>query len=144
MTAAAAAAVATTASASSGAMATGSAIRPRRRREARDGGSATAGARASSAASRVASCASSFMGDPRWMRWIIASTVRSLQHRGAVHPCGDARDHRRVPGPMWHDRSGGDPMVISAQAGRPAEPEQLVDLDALVAAYYDLQPDPRD
>jgi phosphoglucomutase len=35
-------------------------------------------------------------------------------------------------------------MVISAQAGRPAEPEQLVDLDALVAAYYDLQPDPRD
>ena len=35
-------------------------------------------------------------------------------------------------------------MVISAQAGRPAEPEQLVDLDALIAAYYDVQPDPRD
>jgi phosphoglucomutase len=35
-------------------------------------------------------------------------------------------------------------MVISAQAGRPAEPEQLVDLDALIAAYYDVLPDPRD
>jgi phosphoglucomutase len=35
-------------------------------------------------------------------------------------------------------------MVISAQAGRPAEPEQLVDLDRLVAAYHDVRPDPRD
>jgi phosphoglucomutase len=35
-------------------------------------------------------------------------------------------------------------MVISAQAGRPADPEQLVDLDRLVGAYRDLQPDPRD
>jgi phosphoglucomutase len=35
-------------------------------------------------------------------------------------------------------------MAISTQAGRPADPEQLVDLDRLVAAYRDVRPDPRD
>jgi phosphoglucomutase len=35
-------------------------------------------------------------------------------------------------------------MAISTQAGRPADPEQLVDVDRLVGAYHDLQPDPRD
>jgi phosphoglucomutase len=35
-------------------------------------------------------------------------------------------------------------MAISPRAGRPADPDQLVDLDALVAAYRDVQPDPRD
>jgi len=35
-------------------------------------------------------------------------------------------------------------MAISTHAGRPAEPEQLVDLDRLVGAYRDVRPDPRD
>jgi phosphoglucomutase len=35
-------------------------------------------------------------------------------------------------------------MAISTQAGRPADPEQLVDLDRLVGAYRDVRPDPRD
>ena len=34
-------------------------------------------------------------------------------------------------------------MAISTQAGRPAAPDQLVDLDRLVGAYYDVRPDPR-
>ena len=33
-------------------------------------------------------------------------------------------------------------MTISERAGRAAEPSMLVDVDALVAAYYDRQPDP--
>ena len=35
-------------------------------------------------------------------------------------------------------------MAISTQAGRPADPAQLVDLDRLVSAYRDVRPDPRD
>ena len=35
-------------------------------------------------------------------------------------------------------------MAISERAGRPAEPGQLVDLDRLVGAYYDVRPDPAD
>ncbi len=35
-------------------------------------------------------------------------------------------------------------MAISERAGRPAEAGQLVDLDRLVGAYYDVQPDPAD
>ena len=35
-------------------------------------------------------------------------------------------------------------MAISERAGRPAEPDQLVDLDRLVGAYYDVRPDPAD
>src|SRR5690349_24979606 len=35
-------------------------------------------------------------------------------------------------------------MAISTQAGQPADPGQLVDIDALVAAYHDVRPDPRD
>ena len=34
--------------------------------------------------------------------------------------------------------------VISAQAGRPADPSTLVDVDQLVSAYYDVQPDVAD
>jgi phosphoglucomutase len=33
-------------------------------------------------------------------------------------------------------------MVISERAGRPADPTTLVDLDALVSAYYERRPDP--
>ena len=33
-------------------------------------------------------------------------------------------------------------MGVSDKAGRPADPEELVDVDALVRAYYDDQPDP--
>ena len=35
-------------------------------------------------------------------------------------------------------------MSISERAGRPAEPSQLVDLDRLVRAYFDVRPDPAD
>ncbi len=33
-------------------------------------------------------------------------------------------------------------MAVSELAGRPADPSTLVDVDALVAAYYDVRPDP--
>src|SRR5687767_10318184 len=33
-------------------------------------------------------------------------------------------------------------MVISERAGRPAEPSMLVDVGALVGAYYERRPDP--
>ncbi len=35
-------------------------------------------------------------------------------------------------------------MAISPQAGKPVDPSALVDLDALIAAYYDTKPDPAD
>jgi phosphoglucomutase len=35
-------------------------------------------------------------------------------------------------------------MSVSDKAGKPADPGELVDLDALVRAYYDDQPDPSD
>jgi len=35
-------------------------------------------------------------------------------------------------------------MAISARAGLPADPEQLVDVDRLVQAYHDIRPDPSD
>jgi phosphoglucomutase len=35
-------------------------------------------------------------------------------------------------------------MAINPHAGRPADPEQLVDLGRLVGAYRDVRPDPRD
>jgi len=37
-----------------------------------------------------------------------------------------------------------DPMAINPHAGRPAEPSMLVDVDALISAYYEIQPDPSD
>ncbi|MGO9205524.1 MAG: alpha-D-glucose phosphate-specific phosphoglucomutase, partial [Candidatus Limnocylindrales bacterium] len=33
-------------------------------------------------------------------------------------------------------------MTVSVLAGRPAEPEMLVDVDRLVQAYYEDRPDP--
>jgi phosphoglucomutase len=36
------------------------------------------------------------------------------------------------------------PVVLSERAGQPADPSTLVDIDALVAAYYDRRPDPAD
>ena len=35
-------------------------------------------------------------------------------------------------------------MVIDQRAGKPADPASLVDVDALIAAYYDRRPDPSD
>jgi phosphoglucomutase len=35
-------------------------------------------------------------------------------------------------------------VAVSARAGRPADPANLVDVDALVAAYYERRPDPSD
>jgi phosphoglucomutase len=35
-------------------------------------------------------------------------------------------------------------MTVSERAGRPADPAMLVDLDRLIAAYYDIRPDPGD
>ena len=35
-------------------------------------------------------------------------------------------------------------MAISARAGRPADPDDLVDLDRLVGAYREVRPDPRE
>jgi phosphoglucomutase len=32
--------------------------------------------------------------------------------------------------------------TVSERAGKPAEPSMLVDVDRLVAAYYDVRPDP--
>ena len=33
-------------------------------------------------------------------------------------------------------------MAVSERAGKPAEPSMLVDVDRLIAAYYDIKPDP--
>ena len=33
-------------------------------------------------------------------------------------------------------------MAVSDRAGKPAEPSMLVDVDRLIAAYYDIHPDP--
>src|SRR6185503_19861361 len=38
----------------------------------------------------------------------------------------------------------GGSMAISQQAGKPVDPAALVDVDALIAAYYDTTPDPAD
>ena len=35
-------------------------------------------------------------------------------------------------------------MVLDERAGRPADPASLVDIDALIGAYYDRRPDPSD
>ena len=35
-------------------------------------------------------------------------------------------------------------MALDERAGRPAEPADLVDVDALIGAYYDRRPDPSD
>ena len=35
-------------------------------------------------------------------------------------------------------------MVLDARAGKPPDPTSLVDVDALIAAYYDRRPDPSD
>ena len=34
--------------------------------------------------------------------------------------------------------------LVNAAAGTPADPSTLIDVDALVAAYYDIRPDPSD
>ena len=34
-------------------------------------------------------------------------------------------------------------MAIDPRAGKPADPSMLVDVDRLIAAYYDAKPDPR-
>ena len=36
------------------------------------------------------------------------------------------------------------PPMAHPRAGQPAQPEDLIDVDAVVAAYYDLTPDPTD
>ena len=33
-------------------------------------------------------------------------------------------------------------MAVSEQAGKPAEPSMLVDVERLIDAYYDIKPDP--
>src|SRR6266550_2786555 len=35
-------------------------------------------------------------------------------------------------------------MTVSERAGSPADPAMLVDIDRLIAAYYDIRPDPSD
>src|SRR3954470_18570182 len=35
-------------------------------------------------------------------------------------------------------------VVLDERAGKPADPASLVDIDALIAAYYDRRPDPSD
>ena len=54
---------------------------------------------------------------------------------GVAHPGG--RRLRPVAGP-----AGPREMSIGQDAGRPADPADLVDVDALIAAYYDERPDP--
>lgn len=33
--------------------------------------------------------------------------------------------------------------MVHERAGQPARPEDLIDYDAVIGAYYDLTPDPR-
>jgi hypothetical protein len=35
-------------------------------------------------------------------------------------------------------------VVLDERAGKPADPSSLVDVDALIAAYYERRPDPSD
>ena len=35
-------------------------------------------------------------------------------------------------------------MAISEQAGKPVDPSALIDVDALIASYYETTPDPTD
>ena len=35
-------------------------------------------------------------------------------------------------------------MAVNEHAGRPAEPWMLVDVDALIRAYFEIWPDPKD
>ena len=57
---------------------------------------------------------------------------------GAVR-CGAGRNHRVCAVPCHH------PFVtVNDAAGKPADRASLVDVDALIAAYYDRRPDPAD
>ena len=57
---------------------------------------------------------------------------------GAVR--GGAARNRLPPVGPCHDGR----VVLSERAGKPADPATLVDVDALIAAYYDSRPDPAD
>jgi len=64
------------------------------------------------------------------------------ERSGAIKPCRQIlrtyghRSHRAAPndGRMW--------AMAHPRAGQPALPEDLIDVDAVISAYYDLVPDP--
>jgi phosphoglucomutase len=64
------------------------------------------------------------------------------ERSGAIKPCQRIlspyghRSHRAAPndGRMW--------AMAHPRAGQPALPEDLIDVDAVISAYYDLVPDP--
>ena len=45
---------------------------------------------------------------------------------------------------MWCTKHGGHNFAMDPRAGQPAQPSDLIDVDALLAAYDDLHPDPSD
>ena len=83
-----------------------------------------AGARASSAASRLESARSSSwsIGVTFDRRRCPIPAVRPVQHRRRRDPCRPRRCGRESYRRGLYDRPEGDPMAISERAGRPAEP----------------------
>ena len=71
-----------------------------------------------------------------------ASRAIRAERSGAIKPCRRIlrtyghRSHRAAPndGRMW--------AMAHPRAGQPALPEDLIDVDAVISAYYDLVPDP--
>src|SRR4030095_8243174 len=55
-----------------------------------------------------------------------------------------SRVHAESGKRLWMRPRGGrlSPMPNSPRAGQPAQPEDLVDVDALLASYHDRHPDP--
>src|SRR5262245_48999194 len=80
------------------------------------------------------------------LRW----RTRTSPVRGAGSGTGMVRNRagwRQSPTrsvPFQHDVRTEGPMSQHPRAGQPAEPSDLVDLDALVRAYHDVRPDPSD
>ena len=64
----------------------------------------------------------------------------------AIKPLTIATDGENVfPSPLLTRRNDGRMWAMAhPRAGQPALPEDLIDVDALLSAYYDLVPDPSD
>ena len=110
------------------------------------GGISVAGTCASSAASRLErsrrrrrgpSGSPSVVGGVRCRAFDLYNTAAARIHAAAARPIANPT------AAGLYDRREGGVMAISERAGRPADPSILVDVDRLVAAYYEA-PDPSD
>ena len=105
-----------------------------------------AGARASSAASRLERSRVVVVVHHGHLRSSAASDVRRSTCTTPRPPGSMQRPARPIANPTapgLYDRREGGLMAISERAGRPADPSILVDVDRLIAAYYEA-PDPSD